>query len=847
MRWVPALDSMYFFNKKNRPTELYGSIATLDGQYIISSKGAFGKGKVDLGRTDISSTALTFQTTQFQGRNARFRVKTDDPKKPALLGKNVRFDYNLKGKIGVIEGEVVGQQSFEFPFSQYRTSISKAVWDVDKDQVTMTKSAASDIEDNVFVSTHPDQFGLYFFAAKAVYDMKDYSLALSGVPEIKVADGRIIPDSGEVAVLRDAEMQPLPNAAIITDTLDQFNSFRKADVSVISRYEFVGEGLYEYVVEEGDTNLVPFFEFSFPEYEKNHPKYERKAARNIYTYSKTIILEEAPLKVAPGILYKGDATMKSYLPNLEMDGFIRFDIKQSANTEWIVYQNDGKERDFTINLSTMRTESGTPLFSGIYLEDGNLDMYSIFVASKRTSQDIPIFEITGTGTLEYEQQLQQFKVGSGNKINGDAYEGNVYTYNDSLSTVAFEGDVNFLSGEERNFAMRSAAIGKADLATKNYEMDALVHMLFNMPTKNWVFMGSRILERVTETGASEANPDQNALLYKLGDIAGNRAAEEYYNASLQQYTPITSIISKLGRGIVISDVDLKWNAREAAWYSVGQLGISNIGQQDINAKVEGYLEIKYAATGQLVTLYLEPVPSSWFFFQYDGEENRLFITSSSRQFNDEIELRSKASKTRTGQYAFAPTEKIERALFVKNFNKVYFGLDVQVQEFEEEDAPLPEIEEENYEGFEDTGEDGGFGEDDGFGDDDGFGAPAKKKKKDKKEDDGFGDPASTDDGGFGDDDGFGAPAKDKDKKKEEPKKDDGFGDDDGFGAPAKDKKEGDDISEEDDFGGSDDSKADKADKKKKGKKKEKKPKEEKKPAEPKPKEEAPAVEDDDGF
>lgn len=146
--------------------------------------------------------------------------------------------------------------------------------------------------------------------------------------------------------------------------------------------------------------------------------------------------------------------MKSYLPNLEMNGFIRFDIKQSANTEWIVYQSDGKERDFSINLSTMRTESGTPLFSGIYLEDGSLDMYSIFVAGKRTGQDISIFEITGTGTLQYEQQLQQFKVGKAAKMNGDAYEGNVYTYNDSLSTVNFEGDVNFLSGEEKNFAMK---------------------------------------------------------------------------------------------------------------------------------------------------------------------------------------------------------------------------------------------------------------------------------------------------------------------------------------------------------------------------------------------------------
>lgn len=267
---------MYFFNKKKYPTELYGGIANLNGQYIISSKGAFGKGKVDLGRTDISSENLTFQTEKFQGRNAVFKVKTDDPKKPALLGTNVRFDYNLKDKIGAIEGEVVGQQSFDFPFSQYRTSISKALWDVDKDEVTMTKSISSDIEDNVFVSTHPDQFSLYFFAAKAVYDMKEYSLALSGVPDIKVADGRILPEGGEVTVLRDAEMQPLANAYLITDTLDQFNSFRKADVSVISRYEFAGEALYEYVVEEGDTNLVRSLSSVFLNTKKITPSIKEK-------------------------------------------------------------------------------------------------------------------------------------------------------------------------------------------------------------------------------------------------------------------------------------------------------------------------------------------------------------------------------------------------------------------------------------------------------------------------------------------------------------------------------------------------------------------------------------------
>jgi hypothetical protein len=238
--------------------------------------------------------------------------------------------------------------------------------------------------------------------------------------------------------------------------------------------------------------------------------------------------------------------------------------------------------------------------------------------------------------------------------------------------VRYEGPVTFLKGV-KDFNLVSTAVGSGKLETNEIQMNAFIIADINLPGTGFDIMARSIQEVIKSEGAEEGLGDQTELLYKIADIVGERAARDYEQRSLQSYTPLTTI-PQLVKPLVFSQANIKWSAKEKAFYSQGKLGISNIGRNDINGAFEGFMEIKKNEEGDPVFhVYFKASPESWFYFGF--ENNRLMAHSSVAAFNDNMVKKSNASKAKIGELVFIPGSDDETLAFINRFRQSYYGIE----------------------------------------------------------------------------------------------------------------------------------------------------------------------------
>jgi hypothetical protein len=186
-------------------------------------------------------------------------------------------------------------------------------------------------------------------------------------------------------------------------------------------------------------------------------------------------------------------------------------------------------------------------------------------------------------------------------------------------------------------------------------------------------MARQIQEVIKNEGAAEGLGDATDLLYKIADIVGERAAKDYEARSLQSYVPLATVPG-LAKPLVFSLANLKWSQRTKAFYSEGNLGISNIGRNDINAAFEGFMEIRRNEDGSPVFhVFVKASPEAWFYFGY--EDNRLMAHSALPPFNDIIAKKTNAAKAKVGELVFIPGSDEEVLAFINRFRQEYYGIE----------------------------------------------------------------------------------------------------------------------------------------------------------------------------
>ncbi|GAB4127622.1 MAG: hypothetical protein Fur0027_10280 [Raineya sp.] len=596
-----------------------------------------------------------------------FNIEHGTEYKHLVDANAVLIDFDLKKSVCKIShNPFISQQSpqyefFSFPYAQFKTSIKEIAWDINKREITMKGD-----ENSVFHSTKFEEEeqapnkDLYFRANAGKYDIKDLNtpiLELEGVPYINSADARIIPDKGKVTILKGGDVQALQNSTVVVDTLNAYHTLINGHIKINNREDFEGDATYRYVNVAKDTAKIKFDKFELVGSEtiseagkvKRTNRFRRKGKSedtlqvpSRFTQSRGEVLETDDFFITPRVKFKGTAEMLAYKKDLILDGYIQLVLNSRKDGDfWIPYQRDAG--DVLIEVEEKMDAQGDVLTSGLhYAYEENGKLYTTFLSGKKGDGDSDMY--LAKGLLTYSPELNEFKITDKAKLEKDSYEGSMLTLDDGKGTMEMQGKFNFFD-ENTKKLVSSAGTAKVDLKSKHYEFSQFFVIDFSKFKSVLAGIADMFRYAKMDGGGGEQayNSDDASLMNKLAEIIGDSKTKKYENMARGKYLPLLNADKKtLGKGLLLSNVNLVWSDTTNSFHSVGKIGLANILDKDINAQIDGFMEIQKQEDGDVLNLYLEASPELWIFLSFS--QGTLSGESSVEKINNLFSKGKKAKK-----------------------------------------------------------------------------------------------------------------------------------------------------------------------------------------------------------
>lgn len=647
LKWLARQDSMMLTTSDtvNQPFRMYGEStadqqSTFKGTLTLTPKVLAGNGIIDNKGAVAKSAEFAFHMTGYTARHAEyFKIKVNgNADNPALLATNVRIDYDLgEERKAVIETEVIGEQSFRFPYTKYKTSLGRAVWNFDSKQVLLSIPEGGSEENSVFTATDPIRKGLSFSSQSARYDLNNYFLNVEGVPYIFSVDAHIIPFDGKVVVLPGGGLKDLKNCYVVVQAQNRYHNLDKGEINVFSKYEYSGTATYHYKNDEGKEFEIPM-RFVPSLYERNS---NREA---ILTITKTKISEEQGLIWKAGTIFRGEVTMRGDSASLLFNGEYRY--LDLDNDIWFPAKGISE-----ITVATVEEVDNKMVGSGIFLNEKSKDIYTIYRSVLKNKNDRPIFG-TQNGVEKQEGDMRVTET----KGRRESYVGNRFAFSKLRGVAEFEGKIDLIRGDAR-FNILAAAKGRAKYDRDHYSMQALMAIRLE-EGKGDIFKDiAKHIRKQIDLNETPVKYDDE-LFYKIANLINRPAFEEFQRRAARGRAEISDV---LPLPLVLHNVNLNWSEEQRAFYSQGKIHLSNIFKDDINLLIDGYVELPMAGK-QVCNIYLQVSKGRWYYFSYQG--NDLRIVTSDEELNKKIADPKSKDK-------FKLAEKSERLNFVNTFRQVY--------------------------------------------------------------------------------------------------------------------------------------------------------------------------------
>ena len=670
---ISNMDMGYYFNKDQDSIYLndidsnatysikaYEGLGLMKGDLSIKKTGVFASGDLEIFDSKISSRFFNFKQFLFTSGYSSFLLYTDDDKKAAISGDELNIDFNLSKNEVFFKPEYEGYAAFSFPFSQIKTSITEAIWDLSDQLFIMEKNEETDLSNSFFYSTKKELDSLNFLAEKAIYDINSRELNIAGIPHIKVADSYIIPNEGYIRVLENSKIDQLKNAEIILDTLNEFHHFYNSTINIFSKNKYVAQGIYKYINFNKDTFNILFNSFETAQITRNGINYYT-------TLSKGEVLDEDLILIDPGFHYKGKIQLYADTEELIFNGEVSPSITENIdNRSWIDYK--GKflpGEDFRLVLGNKESPPNTI----IYNLNNTQEMSFAFFESDENNNADPIF--ISEGDLFYDEVIEHYIIESAEKTNNINSPEKSLSYNHKSNTIYFEGKSN-LFRNNRDVQIQSTSNGSLNIDSMSMFTKSLMTLEINLKPSVKEALALNFLNIIEQVGAPVAHSNEEEVLTSLGSLIGKEKSKEFEDELLTTgYSPIHMASDELVKLFLFSNVDLKWSDEYKSWYNISKLNLANIGETEINASLNGFMEISKKPSGYSISLFIQPASDYWCFFKY--ENNELIIFSSFDDFNKEVFEVRRSSKDKYVWPDYGD-EKISLE-FVNNFIKKYFKID----------------------------------------------------------------------------------------------------------------------------------------------------------------------------
>ncbi len=611
----------------DKPIEMYGSQAKLDGTMIYGTQKMGGYGKVDFENAELTSRDFDFQNRKFKADTSDFKLKAADPAEGsiAFATKNVKsiIDFDKR------EGDFIanGGASFvDFPVNQYVCYMDQFKWFMDKFELELSTSSGQaktadgaagasdlDLSGSEFISTHPKQDSLKFISPKANFDIKNYIIKAHEVKYLNVADARIYPGDGEVVVEKAAKMKAFEKAKIVANSLTEYHTILDAHVDVYAKKDYKAEGDYEYVDAEGGRQKLHFSNI--------------RVDTTYQTIASGDIAESQLFKLSPQFMYKGRASIAANKKGIFFDGGTKLVHECKQAKPWISFEADIDPANVMIPVDTITKIFGDPngrLFNGLNVTNDSTGIYTSLMAPKRSFTDDII--IGGKGFLVYDSEASEYRISNKEKLREKNYPGTYVAMNTQTCAVETEGKMN-LTFKTGQMKVNIAGHGELDPAVDTAKFDVVMTLDFLLDDGMWKHIMNN-LEGNPNLGA--VNNNRPAYERALRDLVGKEKGDKLVS-DIALYGQFKRFPDELKHNFVINHLNLYWDKDKNAFVSKGLIGIGSMDNHQINKYVEGYVMIERKKTKEEVYLYLKIDDKTWYYFNYST--GIMSVLSSHEDFN----------------------------------------------------------------------------------------------------------------------------------------------------------------------------------------------------------------------
>ncbi|MBA3662660.1 MAG: hypothetical protein H0W61_00430, partial [Bacteroidetes bacterium] len=618
------------------PFTSYKEKVVFRGRYDLTNKELTGNGKVDFDKADLISGKILFVKRRFFADTCNFHLKAFDEEgfTFSTIKVNAKIDFDKR------EGEFItnGKASYvKFDKNQYIAYMDRFKWFMDAEDIelgdTQKKLDAEsdnglDLEGPQFISIHPKQDSLRFFAPGAKYNLRKYIINCKNVPFIDVADARVFPQNGDVTLFKNAVMDTLRESNILANTVTKYHNIRNATTNIFGRRSYLANGEYQYVDENDRPHLIYFKTI--------------KPDTSGQTISEGEIPEKENFKLNDYFSFAGKVYLQATQQFLTFDGGTKIVHACSRiGKSYLKFKGEINPKEILIPIPKKAVDmNNAAIGTGLFFNQDTNMVYSTFLSLQgaRSAKDV----IEADGLLTFDKENGLYEISNKEKLSEMSLPGNYLSLSTNNCIVNTEGNFN-ISNDLGQIKLK--CVGNAQHSSVNDSINFNLMMVIDF------FFESSAIKKMAKDfelylGSLSPTPFEgdlfnHGIIEVLGKERGDRALSE-----LNLYGNYKKFPDELEKNLVLNDVKLTYNKGLKAYLSEGMIGVGNIQKNEIFRYMKGHVMIskKRGKDKDVLDIYLEADGNTWYYFNYDGR-GRMTAFSSNEAFNNEIkELKGKKKK-----------------------------------------------------------------------------------------------------------------------------------------------------------------------------------------------------------
>tara|TARA_R110002050_G_scaffold141251_2_gene266361 strand:+ start:65293 stop:69840 length:4548 start_codon:yes stop_codon:yes gene_type:complete len=656
LRWIPYQDEYFLSSMKGKsPITMFGGNVKHRGRLKYTPTDLTGRGMSAFEGAKLYSDSMIYTFYNIHADTSNFELSSKSFSTLDFSSENVMADINFKDRKGQFVSNT-GASLTKFDRVMYQAYLDRFTWFMDNEELELSaaggkvKNGANEVqvEGAEFISINPHQDSLRFYAKTARYSLQKVRLQAREVKLINVADAEIIPNKGLVTIYEEAKMDRLDSSIIIANTEFRYHKIYDASTQITGRWKFKSSGKYDYVDENGLTQILEFTDVGVDTTRQ--------------TFAKGIILGDDDFSLSPMYRYKGDVGLKANRKNLNFDGYGRLvhECEQIPAT-WFTFEGEVDPNEIIIQIDeNMIDQDENALYASMIMpRDSNL-MYGAFIDQKRSYRDVDVS--LATGYLEFDPSGRKYRISNLQKLNEPTYPGNYVAIDIKKCSLEGEGKLQLTQKTGR---VEVQAVGNYSYNSINNEAKLHASM-----TVDFLFDDGLMDMIVADAQKSELNPTEEDPNYELTlrELLSKEAADEMI--SRIGLAKNVKVPTELRKTIFFSKLDLVWNEDTKSYISQGKIGVGNMGKTSVNMLFDGGIELVQKRGNTDIVMYLEVSPSKWYMFSYRGSTGIMMVYSSNKDFMSKMmEIKSDKKRIkREGekkQYSYQAGSKRARALFIQ--------------------------------------------------------------------------------------------------------------------------------------------------------------------------------------